>query len=171
MDPTWPHLQIVYEFLLRYVVCQDTDPKIAKKCRPRRPPRPAPALAPLLLTLRVLLSLVWHAARPILFFPDIRCSTDRALWTHKREGSLLRRHTSASVGGAHLIHPRLWRSRVRGHVRASALRYEPTTRRRPDRDGTVCRRPAHQTRCARLCRAQRCEAAAARAIGLRCAGT
>jgi len=31
LEPTWPHLQIVYEFLLRYVVCQDTDAKAAKK--------------------------------------------------------------------------------------------------------------------------------------------
>uniref|UniRef100_A0A0C9QWY4 Serine/threonine protein phosphatase 2A regulatory subunit n=1 Tax=Wollemia nobilis TaxID=56998 RepID=A0A0C9QWY4_9CONI len=31
MDPSWPHLQIVYELLLRYVVSTDTDPKIAKR--------------------------------------------------------------------------------------------------------------------------------------------
>ncbi|KAG2497759.1 hypothetical protein HYH03_004031 [Edaphochlamys debaryana] len=31
LDPAWPHLQIVYEFLLRYVVSNDTDAKIAKK--------------------------------------------------------------------------------------------------------------------------------------------
>ncbi|KAH9306116.1 hypothetical protein KI387_010520, partial [Taxus chinensis] len=31
MEPSWPHLQIVYEFLLRYVVSTDTDPKIAKR--------------------------------------------------------------------------------------------------------------------------------------------
>jgi serine/threonine-protein phosphatase 2A regulatory subunit B' len=31
LDPTWPHLQIVYEFLLRYVVSNDTDAKVAKK--------------------------------------------------------------------------------------------------------------------------------------------
>jgi len=31
MELAWPHLQIVYEFLLRYVVCQDTDAKTAKK--------------------------------------------------------------------------------------------------------------------------------------------
>ncbi|GAB4821625.1 hypothetical protein N2152v2_008671 [Parachlorella kessleri] len=31
LDPAWPHLQIVYEFLLRYVVSSDTDAKVAKK--------------------------------------------------------------------------------------------------------------------------------------------
>jgi serine/threonine-protein phosphatase 2A regulatory subunit B' len=32
MEPRWPHLQIVYEFFLRFVVSHDVDPKIAKKC-------------------------------------------------------------------------------------------------------------------------------------------
>ncbi|XP_052875403.1 serine/threonine protein phosphatase 2A 57 kDa regulatory subunit B' beta isoform-like [Gossypium arboreum] len=31
LDPTWPHLQIVYELLLRYVVSSDIDTKVAKK--------------------------------------------------------------------------------------------------------------------------------------------
>lgn len=31
LEPAWPHLQIVYEFLLRYVVSGETDAKIAKK--------------------------------------------------------------------------------------------------------------------------------------------
>eukprot|EP00897_Mesotaenium_endlicherianum_P001966 jgi/Mesen1/1798/ME000014S01196 len=31
MEPAWPHLQIVYEFLLRYVVSNETDAKVAKK--------------------------------------------------------------------------------------------------------------------------------------------
>jgi len=31
LDPSWPHLQIVYEFLLRYVVSNDTDAKVVKK--------------------------------------------------------------------------------------------------------------------------------------------
>lgn len=31
LEPAWPHLQIVYEFLLRYVVSNDTDAKTAKK--------------------------------------------------------------------------------------------------------------------------------------------
>ncbi|KAG1671907.1 hypothetical protein FOA52_003474 [Chlamydomonas sp. UWO 241] len=31
LDPSWPHLQIVYEFLLRYIVSNDTDAKVAKK--------------------------------------------------------------------------------------------------------------------------------------------
>eukprot|EP00271_Cylindrocystis_brebissonii_P011430 TRINITY_DN28_c0_g2_i1.p1 TRINITY_DN28_c0_g2~~TRINITY_DN28_c0_g2_i1.p1 ORF type:complete len:518 (-),score=127.41 TRINITY_DN28_c0_g2_i1:55-1608(-) len=31
MEPSWPHLQIVYEFLLRYVVSNETDAKVAKK--------------------------------------------------------------------------------------------------------------------------------------------
>lgn len=31
LEPAWPHLQIVYEFLLRYVVHNDTDAKTAKK--------------------------------------------------------------------------------------------------------------------------------------------
>lgn len=31
LDPTWPHLQIVYELLLRYIISSDTDTKIAKR--------------------------------------------------------------------------------------------------------------------------------------------
>ncbi|XP_051121636.1 serine/threonine protein phosphatase 2A 57 kDa regulatory subunit B' beta isoform-like [Andrographis paniculata] len=31
MEPAWPHLQIVYELLLRYIVSSDTDIKIAKR--------------------------------------------------------------------------------------------------------------------------------------------
>ncbi|CAI9091183.1 OLC1v1026143C1 [Oldenlandia corymbosa var. corymbosa] len=31
LDPSWPHLQIVYELLLRYVVSPDMDTKIAKR--------------------------------------------------------------------------------------------------------------------------------------------
>ncbi|KAJ3674676.1 hypothetical protein LUZ60_005292 [Juncus effusus] len=31
LDPAWPHLQLVYELLLRYVVSQDTDTKVAKR--------------------------------------------------------------------------------------------------------------------------------------------
>nr|GEW03097.1 serine/threonine protein phosphatase 2A 57 kDa regulatory subunit B' beta isoform-like [Tanacetum cinerariifolium] len=31
LDPAWPHLQLVYELLLRYVVSTDTDTKIAKR--------------------------------------------------------------------------------------------------------------------------------------------
>ncbi|KAH6796480.1 Protein phosphatase 2A regulatory B subunit family protein [Perilla frutescens var. hirtella] len=31
LDPSWPHLQPVYELLLRYVVSTDTDTKIAKR--------------------------------------------------------------------------------------------------------------------------------------------
>ncbi|GAB2272288.1 hypothetical protein Dimus_007108 [Dionaea muscipula] len=31
LEPAWPHLQIVYELLLRYVVSQDTDIKVAKR--------------------------------------------------------------------------------------------------------------------------------------------
>lgn len=31
MDPAWPHLQIVYEFLLRFVASTETDPKVAKR--------------------------------------------------------------------------------------------------------------------------------------------
>ncbi|XAR69659.1 hypothetical protein NMG60_11001346 [Bertholletia excelsa] len=31
LDPAWPHLQLVYELLLRYVVSSDTDTKIAKR--------------------------------------------------------------------------------------------------------------------------------------------
>ncbi|GJS51701.1 serine/threonine protein phosphatase 2A 59 kDa regulatory subunit B' gamma isoform-like protein [Tanacetum coccineum] len=31
MDPSWPHLQVVYEFLLRFVASSETDAKIAKK--------------------------------------------------------------------------------------------------------------------------------------------
>ncbi|KAI3458923.1 hypothetical protein Pfo_015586 [Paulownia fortunei] len=31
MDPSWPHLQLVYELLLKYVVSSETDTKIAKR--------------------------------------------------------------------------------------------------------------------------------------------
>ncbi|XVF76367.1 hypothetical protein PTKIN_Ptkin13bG0260900 [Pterospermum kingtungense] len=31
MEPSWPHLQLVYELLLRYVVSSDTDTKVAKR--------------------------------------------------------------------------------------------------------------------------------------------
>ncbi|KAL3368587.1 hypothetical protein AABB24_009443 [Solanum stoloniferum] len=31
MDPSWPHLQIVYEFLLRFVASPETDAKVAKR--------------------------------------------------------------------------------------------------------------------------------------------
>ncbi|KAJ8767903.1 hypothetical protein K2173_020843 [Erythroxylum novogranatense] len=31
MDPTWPHLQVVYEFLLRFVQSPETDAKLAKR--------------------------------------------------------------------------------------------------------------------------------------------
>ncbi|XWS63797.1 hypothetical protein CRYUN_Cryun06bG0132900 [Craigia yunnanensis] len=31
MDPAWPHLQIVYEFLLRFVASPETDVKLAKR--------------------------------------------------------------------------------------------------------------------------------------------
>ncbi|KAK4381965.1 Serine/threonine protein phosphatase 2A regulatory subunit B' eta isoform [Sesamum angolense] len=31
MDPAWPHLQVVYEFLLRFVASPETDAKIAKR--------------------------------------------------------------------------------------------------------------------------------------------
>nr|QIA97560.1 protein phosphatase 2A [Celmisia lyallii] len=31
LEPSWPHLQLVYELLLRYVVSTDTDTKVAKK--------------------------------------------------------------------------------------------------------------------------------------------
>ncbi|GLJ49354.1 hypothetical protein SUGI_1043950 [Cryptomeria japonica] len=31
MEPAWPHLQIVYEFLLRFVASTDTDAKLAKR--------------------------------------------------------------------------------------------------------------------------------------------
>jgi serine/threonine-protein phosphatase 2A regulatory subunit B' len=31
LESSWPHLQIVYEFFLRFVVSHDVDPKIAKK--------------------------------------------------------------------------------------------------------------------------------------------
>lgn len=31
LEPSWPHLQLVYELLLRYVVSPDTDTKVAKR--------------------------------------------------------------------------------------------------------------------------------------------
>lgn len=31
LEPAWPHLQYVYEFLLRFIVCNETDPKVVKR--------------------------------------------------------------------------------------------------------------------------------------------
>ncbi|KAF4677246.1 Serine/threonine-protein phosphatase 2A 56 kDa regulatory subunit delta isoform [Perkinsus chesapeaki] len=31
LEPSWPHLQMVYEFFLRFVVSNDVDPKVAKR--------------------------------------------------------------------------------------------------------------------------------------------
>lgn len=31
MDPAWPHLQLVYEFLLRFVLCKVVEPKVVAK--------------------------------------------------------------------------------------------------------------------------------------------
>ncbi|KZV31377.1 serine/threonine protein phosphatase 2A 59 kDa regulatory subunit B' gamma isoform [Dorcoceras hygrometricum] len=31
LDPSWPHLQVVYEFLLRFVISSQTDAKLAKR--------------------------------------------------------------------------------------------------------------------------------------------
>merc|ERR1719267_143859 len=31
LEAAWPHLQYVYEFLLRFVVSNETDPKVVKK--------------------------------------------------------------------------------------------------------------------------------------------
>ena len=31
LEPSWPHLQIVYEFFLRFLESQDFQPSIAKK--------------------------------------------------------------------------------------------------------------------------------------------
>ncbi|KAJ9564148.1 hypothetical protein OSB04_000114 [Centaurea solstitialis] len=31
MDPSWPHLQLIYEFVLRFVASPETDPKLAKR--------------------------------------------------------------------------------------------------------------------------------------------
>merc|ERR1719247_3734283 len=31
LESAWPHLQIVYEFFLRFVVSNDVDPKVAKR--------------------------------------------------------------------------------------------------------------------------------------------
>lgn len=31
LDPSWPHLQLIYELLLRYVVSSEIEPKIAKR--------------------------------------------------------------------------------------------------------------------------------------------
>ena len=31
LEPSWPHLQIIYEFLLRYVVSNEVDAKVGKK--------------------------------------------------------------------------------------------------------------------------------------------
>ncbi len=31
MEPSWPHLQIVYELFLRFLESQDFQPSIAKK--------------------------------------------------------------------------------------------------------------------------------------------
>ena len=32
-EPSWPHLQIVYEFFLRFIVSSDLDMKILKKVK------------------------------------------------------------------------------------------------------------------------------------------
>ena len=31
LELSWPHLQLVYEFFLRFIVSSDVDPKAAKK--------------------------------------------------------------------------------------------------------------------------------------------
>jgi hypothetical protein len=31
LEASWPHLQYVYEFLLRFVVSNETDPKVVKR--------------------------------------------------------------------------------------------------------------------------------------------
>lgn len=31
VDRAWPHLQLIYEFFLRFVVSNDVDPKVAKR--------------------------------------------------------------------------------------------------------------------------------------------
>ncbi|KAG0498375.1 hypothetical protein HPP92_003066 [Vanilla planifolia] len=31
MEPAWPHLQIVYEFFLKFIASSETDAKIAKR--------------------------------------------------------------------------------------------------------------------------------------------
>jgi serine/threonine-protein phosphatase 2A regulatory subunit B' len=31
LEPSWPHLQLVMEFFLRFVVSSDVDPRIARK--------------------------------------------------------------------------------------------------------------------------------------------
>ena len=31
LEVAWPHLQLVYEFFLRFIVSSDVDPKVAKK--------------------------------------------------------------------------------------------------------------------------------------------
>jgi serine/threonine-protein phosphatase 2A regulatory subunit B' len=31
LEPAWPHLQLVYEFFLRFIVSSDVDPKVAKR--------------------------------------------------------------------------------------------------------------------------------------------
>lgn len=31
LEPSWPHLQLVYEFFLRFIVSSDVDPKVAKR--------------------------------------------------------------------------------------------------------------------------------------------
>ena len=31
MEPSWPHLQVVYEFFLRFIVSSEVNGKVAKK--------------------------------------------------------------------------------------------------------------------------------------------
>jgi serine/threonine-protein phosphatase 2A regulatory subunit B' len=31
LEPSWPHLQVVYEFFLRFVVSSEVNAKVAKK--------------------------------------------------------------------------------------------------------------------------------------------
>ena len=40
VGPSWPHLQLVYEFFLRFIVSSDVDPKVAKV-----PPALCPCIA------------------------------------------------------------------------------------------------------------------------------
>jgi serine/threonine-protein phosphatase 2A regulatory subunit B' len=43
LEPAWPHLQYVYEFLLRFVVSNETDPKVRLGRLPlRTPAKPLP---------------------------------------------------------------------------------------------------------------------------------
>ena len=80
LEPAWPHLQVVYEFFLRFIVSSEVNAKVAKRCVPSSAARSLGdenserlAHPPLLLLLLLLLS-PRQVRRPGFLLP-----ADRAL--------------------------------------------------------------------------------------------